>query len=119
MVDAPWDVSPQLNIYLKLYSGGVECVRHVWCVAVCGMRYKTRPGLTYHYAHSHKEEKEEEAKPKAPARPNEQIQANDPIPDYFPGQLQASATPNWGQNSYYQGWSRVEHFPSNHYCNLH
>ncbi|KAK8399101.1 hypothetical protein O3P69_004276 [Scylla paramamosain] len=69
---------------------------------LCGMRYKTRPGLTYHYAHSHKEEKEEEAKPKAPARPNEQIQANDPIPDYFPGQLQASATPHWGQNSYYQ-----------------
>ncbi|XP_050719028.1 zinc finger protein ubi-d4-like isoform X4 [Eriocheir sinensis] len=69
---------------------------------LCGMRYKTRPGLTYHYAHSHKEEKEEEAKPKAPARPNEQIQANDPIPDYFPGPLQASATPQWGQNSYYQ-----------------
>ncbi|KAG0709970.1 Zinc finger protein DPF3 [Chionoecetes opilio] len=82
----------------------VECVRHVWCIAVCGMRYKTRPGLTYHYAHSHKEEKEEEAKPpKAPARPNEPIQANDPIPDFFPGQLQASATPHWGQNSYYQG----------------
>ncbi|KAK8399104.1 hypothetical protein O3P69_004276 [Scylla paramamosain] len=75
---------------------------------LCGMRYKTRPGLTYHYAHSHKEEKEEEAKPKAPARPNEQIQANDPIPDYFPGQLQASATPHWGQNSYYQGAATVD-----------
>ncbi|XP_018015338.1 zinc finger protein ubi-d4 B [Hyalella azteca] len=26
---------------------------------LCGMRYKTRPGLTYHYAHSHKEHKME------------------------------------------------------------
>jgi len=24
-------------------------------VSVCGARYKTRPGLTYHYSHSHKE----------------------------------------------------------------
>lgn len=24
-------------------------------VSVCGARYKTRPGLTYHYTHSHKE----------------------------------------------------------------
>lgn len=23
--------------------------------SVCGVRYKTRPGLTYHYSHSHKE----------------------------------------------------------------
>lgn len=27
------------------------CIR----VSVCGARYKTRPGLTYHYTHSHKE----------------------------------------------------------------
>nr|XP_045624315.1 zinc finger protein ubi-d4-like isoform X2 [Procambarus clarkii] len=66
---------------------------------LCGMRYKTRPGLTYHYAHSHKEEKEEEAKPKAPARDNEQILANDPTPDYLPVQAQASATPHWGRRS--------------------
>lgn len=26
-------------------------------VVVCGARYKTRPGLTYHYTHSHKEGK--------------------------------------------------------------
>ncbi|XP_042240571.1 zinc finger protein ubi-d4-like isoform X2 [Homarus americanus] len=64
---------------------------------LCGMRYKTRPGLTYHYAHSHKEEKEEEAK--APARANEQIQANDPTPDYLPVQAQASAIPQWGRRS--------------------
>ncbi|XP_071550683.1 zinc finger protein ubi-d4 B-like isoform X2 [Panulirus ornatus] len=71
---------------------------------LCGMRYKTRPGLTYHYAHSHKEEKEEEeAKAKAPARANEQTQANDPTPDYLPGQHQASATPKWGLNSFYPG----------------
>lgn len=24
-------------------------------ISVCGARYKTRPGLTYHYSHSHKE----------------------------------------------------------------
>lgn len=26
-----------------------------WKISVCGARYKTRPGLTYHYGHSHKE----------------------------------------------------------------
>lgn len=26
-----------------------------WKISVCGARYKTRPGLTYHYSHSHKE----------------------------------------------------------------
>lgn len=26
-----------------------------WEISVCGARYKTRPGLTYHYGHSHKE----------------------------------------------------------------
>jgi len=25
------------------------------CIAVCGARYKTRPGLSYHYNHTHKE----------------------------------------------------------------
>ncbi|XP_076032878.1 zinc finger protein ubi-d4-like isoform X3 [Oratosquilla oratoria] len=45
---------------------------------LCGMRYKTRPGLTYHYAHSHKEEKEKEAK----AKPN--VLPNDPIPSNMP-----------------------------------
>ncbi|XP_027233153.1 zinc finger protein ubi-d4 isoform X1 [Penaeus vannamei] len=72
---------------------------------LCGMRYKTRPGLTYHYAHSHKEEKEEEAKAKAPTRANEQSQAYDSSPDFLPGlpPQQASAFPHWGQGSFSQG----------------
>ncbi|KAK4311895.1 hypothetical protein Pmani_016641 [Petrolisthes manimaculis] len=72
---------------------------------LCGMRYKTRPGLSYHYAHSHKEEKEEEAKPKAPARANETNQANDLTPDYLQGQHQAGADPYWGQAQLNQGRS--------------
>lgn len=28
---------------------------YFWKISVCGARYKTRPGLTYHYGHSHKE----------------------------------------------------------------
>lgn len=31
-------------------------------VAVCGKRYKNRPGLSYHYAHSHLAEEEGEEK---------------------------------------------------------
>nr|CAD7406676.1 unnamed protein product [Timema cristinae] len=30
-------------------------------VAVCGIRYKTRPGLSYHYTHSHKDRDDEES----------------------------------------------------------
>ena len=29
-------------------------------LVVCGARYKTRPGLTYHYTHSHKDKEDEE-----------------------------------------------------------
>lgn len=32
------------------------------CVSVCGKRYKNRPGLSYHYAHSHLAEEEGEEK---------------------------------------------------------
>lgn len=78
------------------------------------MRYKTRPGLTYHYAHSHKEEKEEEAKPKAPARASETIQANDLTPDYLQGQHQAGADPYWGQSQLNQGWNRIDHLAGFH-----
>lgn len=31
-------------------------------LAVCGKRYKNRPGLSYHYAHSHLAEEEGEEK---------------------------------------------------------
>lgn len=31
-------------------------------MAVCGKRYKNRPGLSYHYAHSHLAEEEGEEK---------------------------------------------------------
>lgn len=74
---------------------------------LCGMRYKTRPGLTYHYAHSHKEDDKEDTKAKAP-RANEQSQANEPAPDYLPGTPQTPANSNWGQTSIHSGSSSVE-----------
>lgn len=36
------------------YSGCMRVLAYA-NVSVCGARYKTRPGLTYHYTHSHKE----------------------------------------------------------------
>lgn len=39
-------------------------------VVVCGKRYKNRPGLSYHYAHSHLAEEEGEDK--------EEIEINEP-----------------------------------------
>lgn len=45
-------------------------------VAVCGKRYKNRPGLSYHYAHSHLAEEEGEEK--------EEMEINEPalpLPD--------------------------------------
>lgn len=39
-------------------------------VAVCGKRYKNRPGLSYHYAHSHLAEEEGEEK--------EEMEINEP-----------------------------------------
>lgn len=42
--------------------------------SVCGMRYKTRPGLTYHYAHSHRDEDDSEtANKQAVATPTKPI----------------------------------------------
>ncbi|RXG51449.1 Zinc finger protein DPF3 [Armadillidium vulgare] len=40
---------------------------------LCGMRYKTRPGLTYHYAHSHRDEDDTETPSKAAATPTKPI----------------------------------------------
>lgn len=37
---------------------------HALCV-VCGKRYKNRPGLSYHYTHSHLAEEEGEEKEEA------------------------------------------------------
>lgn len=45
-------------------------------MAVCGKRYKNRPGLSYHYAHSHLAEEEGEEK--------EEMEINEPalpLPD--------------------------------------
>ncbi|ODN00826.1 Zinc finger protein-likeubi-d4 B [Orchesella cincta] len=36
---------------------------------ICGARYKTRPGLTYHYTHSHKDKEDEEDDEMVPASP--------------------------------------------------
>lgn len=41
-------------------------------VAVCGKRYKNRPGLSYHYAHSHLAEEEGEEK--------EELETSEPPP---------------------------------------
>lgn len=43
------------------------------CVVVCGKRYKNRPGLSYHYTHTHlaEEEGEEEREPEIPQSPPE------------------------------------------------
>lgn len=38
------------------------CFLIFFLVAVCGKRYKNRPGLSYHYAHSHLAEEEGEDK---------------------------------------------------------
>ena len=48
-------------------------------VAVCGKRYKNRPGLSYHYAHSHlaEEEGEEEKEEMEISEPT-QLLPNDP-----------------------------------------
>ncbi|XP_037077347.1 zinc finger protein ubi-d4-like [Pollicipes pollicipes] len=37
-----------------------EEAKKPWACELCAARYKTRPGLTYHYAHSHKEERRQE-----------------------------------------------------------
>ncbi|XP_043236154.1 zinc finger protein ubi-d4 B-like isoform X1 [Amphibalanus amphitrite] len=37
-----------------------------WACELCSARYKTRPGLTYHYAHSHKEERRREQRAAEP-----------------------------------------------------
>ena len=45
----------------------------VCCVAACGARYKTRPGLAYHYSHFHNGLMEEDGgspSPKPPSRSN-------------------------------------------------
>lgn len=41
-------------------------------VTVCGKRYKNRPGLSYHYAHSHLAEEEGEDK--------EELEMSEPAP---------------------------------------
>lgn len=41
-------------------------------MTVCGKRYKNRPGLSYHYAHSHLAEEEGEEK--------EELEISEPAP---------------------------------------
>lgn len=55
---------------------------------MCGARYKTRPGLTYHYAHSHKEGASDENSrdSNAPATgPSQPPGSGPPMPSAFPG----------------------------------
>lgn len=62
---------------------GTSCHHYntfVWpcvCALVCGKRYKNRPGLSYHYTHSHLaeeegEDREEIEAPPTPRQPEEQ-----------------------------------------------
>lgn len=53
-------------------------------ISVCGARYKTRPGLTYHYNHSHKEGASDENSRDSNA-PNPSTQISGPITSAFPG----------------------------------
>lgn len=61
-------------------------------MTVCGKRYKNRPGLSYHYAHSHLAEEEGEEKeemeiseppPPLPDEPKSKRQALELIYDAF------------------------------------
>lgn len=58
---------------------------NIFLLIVCGARYKTRPGLTYHYTHSHKEklQDDENSLEGAPVSPNSQkdkLQQQPPMP---------------------------------------
>lgn len=37
-----------------------ELIFYIVCVTVCGKRYKNRPGLSYHYTHTHLADEEGE-----------------------------------------------------------
>lgn len=68
---------PSKNTSLALHYLQISVWRHVdfmtHCVVVCGKRYKNRPGLSYHYTHTHlaEEEGEEEREPEIPQSPPE------------------------------------------------
>ena len=73
------------------------CFKFLSRLSVCGMRYKTRPGLTYHYAHSHKEDDgKEDTKSKSSSRSNDQSHAIDANSDYLTGTARGN-TPDWGE----------------------
>lgn len=54
--------TPTLFIMDFTYSLFSYTLYFLVLVAVCGKRYKNRPGLSYHYAHSHLAEEEGEEK---------------------------------------------------------
>jgi len=66
-----WEESKSASFRITLFVW--RCV----CVSVCGKRYKNRPGLSYHYTHSHLaeeegEDREEIEAPPTPRQPEEQ-----------------------------------------------
>lgn len=75
LVVPPWDFVGRLT-----RCSCHQCNTLVWpcvCVSVCGKRYKNRPGLSYHYTHSHLaeeegEDREEIEAPPTPRQPEEQ-----------------------------------------------
>lgn len=71
-------------------------MNHIYLV--CGARYKTRPGLTYHYTHSHKEktlQDEEGSLEGAPGSPS--TQKDKPQPSMsIPKEMGAGQMPSPG-----------------------
>lgn len=68
-----WKVVSHYYIIIIIFFYDRVCV----CVSVCGKRYKNRPGLSYHYTHSHLaeeegEDREELEAPPTPRQPEEQ-----------------------------------------------
>lgn len=68
-----YDVSVHLTIAGASNHHCALCV----CV-VCGKRYKNRPGLSYHYAHSHLAEEEGEEKEEMDVREPTPPQQDEP-----------------------------------------
>ena len=55
----PWSLNHNLHQLTNfLHCVCVVCLRV--CVTVCGKRYKNRPGLSYHYTHTHLADEEGE-----------------------------------------------------------
>lgn len=64
-------IQTRVVVFRSAFACHVDFMTH--CAVVCGKRYKNRPGLSYHYTHTHlaEEEGEEEREPDIPQSPAE------------------------------------------------